>query len=51
VSRLLWQEGFWTTIGFKVNLPKEKKALLGKPTMPRPEIDILGYQAKENLLL
>ena len=51
ISRLLWQEGIWTTVGYKVNLPKEKKKVLGKPTMPRPEIDILGYQASENLLL
>ena len=51
VAGLLWEEGYWTTIGYKVNLPKEKKALLGKPSLPRPELDVLAYQASENRII
>jgi hypothetical protein len=51
VATLLWEEGFWTSIGFKVSLSKEAKKGLGKPSLPRPEIDILGYRASDNHLL
>lgn len=51
VSELLWEEGYWTIVGYKVDLPKDKKVALGKPSYPRPEIDILAYQARENQLL
>lgn len=51
VAGLLWEEGFWTSIGYKVNLPKETKVRLEKPSLPRPEIDILAYRAKNNSLL
>jgi hypothetical protein len=51
VAGLLWEEGYWTTIGYKVNLPKPVKVELGKPSLPRPEIDILAYQADDNELI
>lgn len=25
VAGLFWEEGYWTHVGYKVNLPKEKK--------------------------
>lgn len=31
-----------------VNLPKETKVTVGKPSLPRPEIDILAYRANDN---
>lgn len=51
IAGLLQQEGYWTITDYKVNLPKEEKAALGKPSMPRPEIDILAYNAVENTVL
>ena len=29
IAGLFWEEGYWTHVGYKVNLPKEKKAELG----------------------
>lgn len=51
VAGLLQQERYWTVIGYKVDLSKEKKAELGKPSLPRPEIDVLAYNVSENKLL
>lgn len=51
VAGLLWEEGYWTSIDFKVTLSKNAKAELGKFSLPRPEIDILAYQAMDNSLL
>jgi hypothetical protein len=51
VAGLLRQDGCWTIVGYKVNLSKKGKVELGKPSLPRPEIDILSYKAGENLLL
>ena len=51
IAGLLRQEGYWTIVGYKVNLSKAKKVELGKPSLPRPEIDILAYQVAQNLLL
>ena len=50
VSEMLWMDGFWVQTSVKVNLtPKEKKSV-GKPTMPRPELDIVGYGGLDNSL-
>jgi hypothetical protein len=51
IATLLWEEGYWTSTGFKVSLSKKAKKGLGKPSLPRPEIDILGYRADDNHLL
>jgi hypothetical protein len=51
IALLLEQDGYWTITDYKVNIPKEKKAALGKPSMPRPEIDILAYKANDNTLI
>ena len=51
VSSLLWEAGYWTSVGYKVDLPKPVKVALGKPSLPRPEIDVLGYRAGDNRLL
>ena len=50
VSEMLWMDGFWVQTSVKVNLtPKEKKKV-GKPTMPRPELDIVAYRGRDNSL-
>lgn len=45
---LLEDEGYWVKQSFKVNLSVEQKALIGKPSIPRPEIDLLALNFKEN---
>jgi len=50
IAGLLRQEGYWTITDYKVNLSKAKKAELKKPSMPRPEIDVLAYKAVTNTL-
>ena len=50
VSELLWQEGYWVRTSFKVQLTKEEKRDIGRPTAPRWELDIVAYSAKYNLL-
>jgi hypothetical protein len=44
------QQGFWTQLNYKVNVTKEEKKEIGKPSMPRPELDILAYKPKGNVL-
>jgi len=51
VAGLLWEDGYWISVGYKVNLSKAAKVGLGKPSLPRPEIDILAYRAKDNSVL
>lgn len=50
VARLLRREGFWTRHSVKVTLSAEDKQRLGKPSLPRPELDLLAYQPKDNVL-
>lgn len=50
VSEILWMEGYWTRTSVKVNLTKEEKVLIGKPSTPRWEIDIVGYSGRDNVL-
>jgi hypothetical protein len=50
VADLLKEKGYWTSIGFKVDLPKERKVEFGKYSYPRPEIDILAYKPNRNAL-
>lgn len=51
VAKILSQQGYWTKIGYKLDLTKEEKRLLNNPSMPRPEVDIVAYRPGENLLL
>ncbi len=43
VAGLFRQNGFWVRQSYKVNLTKPEKVEIGKPSTPRPEIDILAY--------
>ncbi|XOB98873.1 hypothetical protein ACMC9I_01930 [Deinococcota bacterium DY0809b] len=51
VRFLLEREGFWARTSYRVNLTKEEKRMIGRPSSPRPEIDVLAYRPRENLLL
>jgi hypothetical protein len=46
VTTLLEHEGYWVRQSFKVNLTKEEKRNIGKPSIPRPEIDIVALKLK-----
>lgn len=43
VGQLLEEEGFWVRHSVKINLTKDEKVKIGKPTVPRPEIDLVIY--------
>jgi hypothetical protein len=46
VTTLLEHEGYWVRQSFKVNLTKDEKKAIGKPSIPRPEIDIIAFKPK-----
>jgi hypothetical protein len=51
VSEILWMSGYWVRTSVKVDLTKEEKREIGRHSSPRWELDIVGYNARENLLL
>jgi hypothetical protein len=51
VCDLLEMNGYWVQRSFKVELTKEEKRKIGRPTIPRPELDILAYKRKTEELL
>ncbi|WP_295856936.1 hypothetical protein [uncultured Xylophilus sp.] len=48
VCTLLETDGYWIRRSFKVSLTKEEKREIGKPSIPRPEIDILAFRFEKN---
>ena len=51
VATIAAAEGFWVQTSLKVNLTKEEKRLIGRPTSPRWEIDVVGYKGADNKVL
>ncbi len=51
VTQYLESEGYWVRQSVKVEISKEDKRALDLPTMPRPEIDLVALDVKENELL
>ena len=51
IKRLIEEDGYWVRQSVKVNLTKPEKVAIGKHSIPRPEIDIVGYKARSNRLL
>lgn len=51
IKTLLEHEGYWVRQSFKVNLTKQEKRNIGKHSIPRPEIDLLAYNARTNNVL
>lgn len=47
---LLLNEKYWIRHSVKVNLTKEEKVEIGKPTTSRPEIDIVAFDVVQNIL-
>ena len=49
--KILEEKGYWIRRSFKVELTKKEKRDIGKPSIPRPEIDILAFDQKNNLVI
>jgi hypothetical protein len=50
VSEILWMEGYWVRTSVKVQLTKEEKRQIGRPSAPRWELDIVAYSGRDNVL-
>jgi len=50
VAEILWIEGHWVRTSVKLDLTKEEKGRIGRPSSPRWELDIVAYSGRENLL-
>jgi hypothetical protein len=50
-ATLLEFDGYWVRRSFKVNVTPQDKKRLGKNSMPRPEIDLLAFKPKEDLII
>jgi hypothetical protein len=48
---LLWNEGYWVRTCVKVELTREEKQLIGRPSSPRWEIDLVAYRPATDELL
>lgn len=50
VSEILWMDGYWVRTSVKVELTKQEKKSIGRPSCPRWELDIVAYSGRDNLL-
>lgn len=51
IHTLLESEGYWVRSSYRVALSKQQKRDTGKPSIPRPEIDLLAFHVKRNEVL
>ncbi len=50
IGEILWNDGYWVKTSVKVELTKAQKVEIGRPSSPRWELDIIGYQGGMNVL-
>ena len=50
VATILERDGFWVRTSLKVELTKEEKREINRPSSPRWEIDVVAYRPGDNLL-
>jgi len=50
IKTFLERDGFWVRSSYKVNLTKQDKAAIGRPSCPRWKIDLVAYKAADNEL-
>jgi hypothetical protein len=48
VSMLLRHQGYWTTTSYKVELTKDEKVSIGRPSCPRWELDLVAFKGSTN---
>ena len=46
VAEVLWRDGYWVQNAVKVDLTKEDKSKINRPSSPRWELDIVGYSGQ-----
>lgn len=51
VATILDRAGYWVRTSVKVNLTREDKHAVGRPSAPRWELDVVAYSGRENELL
>lgn len=51
VAMLLEYENYWVRSAFKVELTKEEKRAIGRPSSPRWELDLVAYRGATNEVL
>jgi hypothetical protein len=51
VGSLLEKDGYWVRTSVKVELTREEKKIIGRPSSPRWELDLVAYKVKSNELL
>ncbi|MBT3921973.1 MAG: hypothetical protein HOA32_08910 [Nitrospina sp.] len=51
VKVLFEEDNYWVRQSEKINLTKEEKKKTGKPSIPRPEIDLVALNQSENHIL
>ena len=51
VGEILRREGYWIQSPFRVHLSKQEKRMIGRPSSPRWELDIVAYKASLNRVL
>lgn len=50
-SELFFRKGYWVQNSLKIDLTKEEKVRIGRPSSPRWEIDLVAYSGGKNELL
>lgn len=48
IGQVLEEEKYWVRLSVKIELTVEEKRKIGKPSTPRPEIDIIALDLMEN---
>ncbi len=51
VSEILRFKGYWVKTSLRINLTKDEKRRIGRPSNPRWELDVVAYGGKRNELL
>jgi len=51
IKTIFENKGYWVQTSFKVNLSKEEKQKIGRPSSPRWEIDVLAYKGGSKEIL
>ena len=51
VKTIFENKGYWVKTSFKVDLTKEEKRKIGRPSCPRWELDVVAYKGGNNELL
>ena len=51
VTEILHREGYWVQSPYRVDLTKQEKKEIGRPSLPRWELDIVAYKASLNRIL